>query len=357
MGRLFKLKEWLTLPDAAAHLSIAFGEEVSEADILRLALDGRLRLSVYFVNHAKVRKGRLVPMEQCPIYLTVSPGTKHPKYQGEKPFSRLAKNLKHADLAGLGRELLEDIQKRDLLVIYEGIHYRQGEFLLLDEAVISIYGVWDLTMLGQEGLDVEHRYQMETGGPEVTLGSFDGAFVERGGEICQLQERWENNEYQPGSEASRERLEAHIEERKIGEEEAAKLRAGHDEQRKEFLQRQKDRPYSEQFYPAGGLPEDAVYVVRTAALRELEQSAMNEGAPATVSTSERETLQKQIAALALVVAERGEKYRRGGKPNASQIANLAREIAESIPGGNLRGVSPDHLREAIAAGLKLLADS
>ena len=60
-SKLFKLKEWLTVPDAARHLSIVFGEEVSEADVLRLALDGHLKLSVYFVNYAKASCGKVVP--------------------------------------------------------------------------------------------------------------------------------------------------------------------------------------------------------------------------------------------------------------------------------------------------------
>lgn len=60
MSKLFKLKEWLTVPDAARHLSIAFGEEVSEPDVLRLALDGHLKLSVNFVNHARARRGKVV---------------------------------------------------------------------------------------------------------------------------------------------------------------------------------------------------------------------------------------------------------------------------------------------------------
>jgi hypothetical protein len=47
---LLSLKPWVTIPDAARHLSILFGEDVTEADVLRLGLDGRLMLSVYFVN-------------------------------------------------------------------------------------------------------------------------------------------------------------------------------------------------------------------------------------------------------------------------------------------------------------------
>lgn len=52
VSKLFKLKDWLTVEDAARHLSGVFSEPVSEADILRLALDRRLTLSVNFVNGA-----------------------------------------------------------------------------------------------------------------------------------------------------------------------------------------------------------------------------------------------------------------------------------------------------------------
>jgi hypothetical protein len=39
-SKLFKLKKWLTVPEAARHLSTLFEEAVSEADVLRLVLDG-----------------------------------------------------------------------------------------------------------------------------------------------------------------------------------------------------------------------------------------------------------------------------------------------------------------------------
>jgi hypothetical protein len=47
LSKLLKLKEWLTIPDAARRLSILLDDEVSDADVLRLALDGRLKLSVF----------------------------------------------------------------------------------------------------------------------------------------------------------------------------------------------------------------------------------------------------------------------------------------------------------------------
>jgi hypothetical protein len=57
MNRLFKLKEWLTLDEAAAHISNVLGEPATVPDLFRFALDGHLTLSVDFVNHTKARKG------------------------------------------------------------------------------------------------------------------------------------------------------------------------------------------------------------------------------------------------------------------------------------------------------------
>ena len=67
MGKLFQLKEWLTVADAARHLSTVFMEEVSEADVLRLALDGNLTLSVNLVNHAEALGGRIVPIADAEL--------------------------------------------------------------------------------------------------------------------------------------------------------------------------------------------------------------------------------------------------------------------------------------------------
>lgn len=50
MEKLFKLKQWLTLSEAANHLSIQFGEDVAIADVLRFGLDNKLKLSVIFLG-------------------------------------------------------------------------------------------------------------------------------------------------------------------------------------------------------------------------------------------------------------------------------------------------------------------
>ncbi len=194
MSKVFNLKEWVTVADAAKHLSGIFCEDVSEADILRFALDGRLRLSVNLVNHAKGRCGATVGIEDVtwrdfPASL-VGPADKPP------------------------RSYIKELQ------------ISEDRFLRLGDEVVTLTGIWDLPMIGSEELEIEHRYQQLTGGPEVTLTCLDGAFVEGAdGQICQLQDS-----LAPRGQGKR-------------------------------------RP--ERFYfPAGGIPDDSMLVVRTNALRE-----------------------------------------------------------------------------------------
>src|SRR5262245_56214195 len=47
MAALKDLRQWLTLEEAAQRFAEALSEEVSAADVLRLAIDGKLTLSLY----------------------------------------------------------------------------------------------------------------------------------------------------------------------------------------------------------------------------------------------------------------------------------------------------------------------
>ena len=259
MGKLFNLKEWLTVADAARHLSIAFGDDVTEADVLRLALDGRLQLSVYFVNHAKARCGKVARYTKAELVAAIQSG----KLPDDLEWIKFPKDLSAAILGESGGEEVTHLMS---------LRIDDERYLTLGDKVTTLQGVWDLPMLGNERLDIEHEYQNMTNGPAVTLQGLDGAFVEgNGGQMCQLQESYDNNEYQVGSRAQLERLELHMALNDVEGAEAESLLNQHKEQRKKFLEKQKTRPEKENYYPAGGLPEDAVIVVRTEALREFER--------------------------------------------------------------------------------------
>lgn len=269
MSRLFKLKEWLTLDEAAAHISNVLGEPASIADLYRFALDGHLTLSVDFVNHAQAQKGKWVKTEDVEFnIIEEDPST------GEKLGIPFASPKNHE------------------------ISVTEDDWILLDNPVSSIHGIWDLTMIGDEKLDIEHNYQQLTSGLEVNLVTLAGAFVQQGDVVCQLQESFENNEFQEGSNAYEKEMENRIANNDISDDEAKKLRAKFKEDRNKFLRDNKGNLKEIGYYPAGGLPEDCVLVIRTNEITKFIQSLEDDTVSEKPLTSkERNSLLVLIGAL------------------------------------------------------------
>jgi len=229
LKKLLKLKDWLTVPDAARHLSILFGEDVSEADVLRLALDGHLTLSIHFVNHATAQCGKIIPLADAEI-------VEVPTIDGDGVFKMI-----------------------------KGLYLSDDRVLSFSRQIVSIDGVWDLPMLGAEQLDVEHKYQLLTDGPAVELTDLEGPLVNRpDGTWGRIVEHFSENKYF----------------------------------NKNNLMSPRNHP--DNYYPAGGLPADAVFVVRTSALQDLEAliSEPNTDTEKPLNPRERDSLLLIIGALA-----------------------------------------------------------
>jgi hypothetical protein len=118
---LYKLREWLTIPEAAAHLTNALGESVTEADVLRLGLDDKLTLSINYVN---------------PVW------------------------------GWLGRASADE-----MFAISEMSEGSKGQ--------VEIEGIWDLPMSDNTRRDVESRWQTLTGGTAVNWKGASGAYLNR----------------------------------------------------------------------------------------------------------------------------------------------------------------------------------
>jgi hypothetical protein len=131
--KLLKLKDWLTVPEAARYLSILFDEDVTEADVLRLALDGRLALSVNFVTYAVGRCGKIV--------LAAAERNLVPPSSGERYDSIKEVNLHNGRVVSFSPGLTP-----------------------------LISGVWDLAMFGVGRSEIERKYHVLTGGPTVRFG-------------------------------------------------------------------------------------------------------------------------------------------------------------------------------------------
>lgn len=229
MSKLFKLKQWLTIPECAKYLTTVCGEEVKTADVLLLALEGHLQLSVNLVNGAYMRPCYAIEWESIEF---VETSGSHAGVTHHKP--------KHW-------RIWTD---------------KNGTFRISSDIVLKLdNGVWDLPLTGDERLAVENEYQKLSGGPNVEPGTGRGTFVKRlDGQMFELQD---------------------------------------------FPKKLHDRSDDtatvtdiNNFRPASALPDDAVFVIRTAALRSFENmigATASEEKP--LGQRERNTLLTIIGAL------------------------------------------------------------
>jgi hypothetical protein len=310
MKKLFKLKQWHTIEDAATHLSELLGESVTTADIYRLGLDGHLTISVNFVNHAQANVGAI-----------------------EGPDS--ARWIEFPNWEFLHQAKTEQFAEGKPEKILLSLPFGKDSYLNFKSNVSSINGIWDLMMIGAETLDIEHHYQMLTGGPEVTLCSIDGVFVRNGDVICKVLESFDDNQFQKGSEAQGKDIERHILESNLPMEEAKAIRAKHKEERNKYLKNRLDAPNENDYYPAGGIPKDAVLVVRTDAMLSFLQAINEEPSKSQkpLSTKERNTL---LVLLAALCKEGKIDYKKPGM--AAAVAKMTENIGSPISDDTIRNV-------------------
>ena len=306
MSKLFKLKEWVSVGDAAKRLSALFEEDVTKADVLRLALDGHLKLSINFINEAKVRGGEIVSWNETewaafPDVRDKKPAYKKPAWW-DRILSKKATELPLKLAARLAEWGIDQVlNDEDLCPWMMSIHIGGERFLNLYDEVKTIQGVWDLPMIGGEKLDVENAFQSSEGGPEVLLLHPDGVFVEsQNGEIYQLQQYFEDDEYCPGSQAQLRLLKQRISDKHIENEKALELLGQHNEDRGKYFQKREefikfDKLYD--FYPASWLPSDAMLVVRTEALQQFEATFIGQ-AKKPESTRKTENLLRALVCMA-----------------------------------------------------------
>ncbi len=307
MSKLFKLKEWLTVEEAAKHLSTVLGEEVAIADIYRLALDGHLALSMSFPNKTYGNLGEAVGVENV------------------QRFKMPAELVEFVQKGGLD-EFSDEVVTSD----YIG----NGQFINWDEKVVTIDGVWDLLMRASEKIDVEFVYHQHIGGPYIDLVGLDGAFVKQGDVYCRLVESYDDNEFQSGSLAAKKEIERFLRTHEVSAERQAEIWEKYDRERKEYLEGKKSAPYERDFFPAGGLPKDGVYVVRTAAivdfLNRINETPANEK---PLSTKERNSLLTLIAALCneanFDIEQRG---------IASSLVKATEQLGRPLSDDTIRGI-------------------
>ena len=257
MSKLFKLKEWVAIPVAARHLSRILNDEVSEADIIQMAIDGHIRLSVIFPNRAYAKLGQIVPYRNVPL-----------------------KELPNLDGKGtttyVDGYLIEDVAPNQIT--------QETSFVCFEDHVQSIDGIWDLAMKGNERIGVEFELHQMIGGPEVTMINVDGTFLNRpDGTWAALQDQFDDEV--------------------VTDKDGRKKKIRGD------------------YYPAGGLGDDCIKVIRTSEILTLQNKIEGRLDDKPLSTRERSTLLNIIGVLL-------EKYSKKDEPLIDEI----QQAYPTVPG-------------------------
>lgn len=145
MKRLFHLKKWVTLNDAARRLSTLLDEAITAGDVLQLAIDGHLRISLRLINGAVARPLMLID-DLSKMSVDKVPGLDG-KYSVVIP--------------------------RDGPIITYGAHLYQ----VLNVMMELDSDIWDLPMLGFETVLVQQLYQSITGGEQIERLMTDEGFL------------------------------------------------------------------------------------------------------------------------------------------------------------------------------------
>lgn len=161
MSKLLKLKKWFSLYEAANQIELTLKEAVGATDVLRLALDGHLKLSVHLVNGAH---GRVC----LPISIDDIEWNEVPSLDGQQTIK----------------------------IPVGGRVWKHNEtWYQVTKSVASLSdGIWDLPMFGGERIDVEFSHQKLSFRPTPTAVSLDGVFVQGlTGKLYELQSQHEKS--------------------------------------------------------------------------------------------------------------------------------------------------------------------
>lgn len=324
--KLYSLKEWLTLDDAASHLAAVLSEKVTVADILQLAIQKRIKLSVNLLSGAYANKGAIRNIYEAWVMLCPS-GSSLSWLRGDEPVTSLEKKLRSLGLVQisgipkLDEEIRSAVADQRVQAIHIGESISESEIVEFDKGVQMLGGIYDLPMLSAEKMLIEEIYYSRVGGPDIDPWGLEGVWLEKDGYIYRLCERMADQaDYDAcGTEGSVS----------------------------EWEKRYND---PSRWFPSGRLPDESAIILRRknldAFIASLEAPDPDQG-----RKSDREE-QRAFEAFGLLVelyaSQRGPDYRYGKKPKASRIVD---DMLDAIP-DDVTNMGDRKLKEHVSAAIK-----
>lgn len=322
-SKLYSLKEWLTLEDAASHLASVLAEKVTVADILQLAIQKHIKLSVNLISAATANKGTVRDITEARVVL--HPADAPPLWLREDaPANSLEKKLRAvgvvriSDIPSLDEEIRRAMADQSARALHLSEVISDTEVVEFEKEVQTINGIYDLPMLSAEKFLIEEMYYPKVGGPDIDPWSLEGVWLERDGHIYRLCERIATQ--------------------------ADYAASGTENSIAEWKKRYQD-PL--RWFPTDRLPAESTIILRRknldAFITSLEEP---EPAPGVEAGGDERRALEALGLLAEMVATQAPKYQRNGKPNRAQIAE-----AMSQQAGDVYGMSKSKLQRLLSDAL------
>lgn len=324
-SKLYSLKEWLTLEDAASHLSSVLSEKVTVADILQLAIQERIRLSVNLISAVYANQGTVRDISEAKIFLHTA---KSPLswMQNEDPADPLERKLREVgvvrvnDIPSLDEDIRGALTDQSVYMALLGETISETKVVEFERGVQPLSGIYDLPMLSAEKFLIEEMYYPKVGGPDIAPWSLEGVWLEREGHIYRLCERI----------ATQADYDACGTENSIAK----------------WEKRYRD---PSRWFPTDRLPAESTIILRRenldAFIASLEEP---EPAPGVEAGGDERRAQEVLGLLVELYANRhGPDYRHGARPKASRIVQ---DMLSAIP-DDVTGMGDRKLKEHVGAAI------
>ncbi|PTL90142.1 hypothetical protein C6W88_05620 [Halomonas litopenaei] len=324
-SKLYSLKEWFTLEDVASHLTAVFSEKVTVADILQLALQKRIKLSVNLISSAEANKGTVHDITEGRVIL-------HPAetplswLRGDEPKTSLEKKLravgvvKIGDIQNLDEEIRNAVKDQSVHATHLGEIISETDIVEFEKEVQSISGIYDLPMLSAEKSLIEEMYYPKVGGPDIDTWGLEGLWLERGGHIYRLCER-------------------------------VATQADHEACGNESSFAQWERRYRDpsRWFPTTKLPEESTIIVSRVNLDAFIDGLEEPQSKVSVEANGDESRVQEVLGLLveMYAGRHGPDFHYGTKPKASRIVQ---DMLSAVPDG-ITGMGDRKLKEHVSAAI------
>lgn len=211
MSKLLALKEWLTLEEASLYISEHINEKVTITDLYRFSFNRHLTISIMFNEPTYALRGKFIGNESTAI--------------SEK----------------------NTISARNKLQTFSSAS------ILLDDDFFMLDGMWDLSMLGAEAREVKDHFNSDTLRKKNPLTDYQGVFLKKGENVCQLHQNYEKSSSKNGSMASLINFTDECLKFNYSKKKAEEIMADLNCDRDAFLQKRKEEPIANSYFPSRGL--------------------------------------------------------------------------------------------------------